>query len=186
MKYNSSVSRSISSDAIVLSSKPFSEADKLITVLSRKFGKMTLVAKGVRRLKSRKCGSLEVFSQIKFMAHITRGLSVVTEVEPVNNFTQLRRDLKKVAVAYFFTEAVLNTTRDEEKHEEVYELLTSCLKKLEQGTELKRIRKEFSIKLAELLGFIPERQFVPDPDELLESIIERRLASVRVGKKLQI
>ena len=178
--------RSFGSNAVVLSAKSYSEADKIITVFSKDFGKLTLMAKGVKRLKSRKRGSLEVFSNIKFFAHKGRGMPVVTEVEIIDNFVDLRKDLKKVSVAYFFAEVVARTTRDEEEHAEIYVLLVNYLKRLEVGSSLKTLRTEFSLEIAEILGFIPKGQFVPNPDEMLESIIERKLGSVRVGKKLQV
>ena len=81
--------RSFGSNAVVLSAKSYSEADKIITVFSKDFGKLTLMAKGVKRLKSRKRGSLEVFSNIKFFAHKGRGMPVVTEVEIIDNFVDL-------------------------------------------------------------------------------------------------
>lgn len=178
--------RNIRSEAVVLSTRPYSEADKLITLFSRDFGKLTLLAKGVRRLKSRKRGGLEVFSHIKFSAYKGKGMPVITEVETVDNFSPIRKNLKKVSVAYFFVEIVSRATREEEKHEAVYELLAWFLKGLSFRSDLKKLRREFSIELAEELGFIPKGQFVPNPDLLLENIIERKLASVRVGKKLQV
>lgn len=177
--------RSFGSSAVVLHSKPFGEADKLITLFSRDFGKLTAVAKGVKRLKSRKRGSLEVFCQIKFFAHKGHGMPLLTEVEIIDNYSRVRRDLRKMSVAYFFVEVVSRTTRDEEKHVEVYDLLVEFLNKLQKSTSLKKDRSDFSLRLAETLGFIPNGQFVPNPDELLENIIERKLGSVRVGKKLQ-
>jgi len=179
------MTRGIVSEAIVLSSRPYSEADKIVSLFSKNFGKITVIAKGVKRLKSRKRGSLEVFSYIKFSAHTGKGLPIITETEMINNYSDLRKDLKRVSVAYFFAEVVLRTTRDEEKHEEVFDLLVYYLQKLEVEKSLKRLRNEFSIELAETLGFIPKGAHVPDADELLESIIERKLGSVRVGRKLQ-
>jgi len=176
----------LSSEAIVLSTKSYAEADKLITIFSKNFGKLTLIAKGVKRLKSRKRGSLEVFSIIKFFAHRGKGMPIITEVEIIDNLAQLRRDLKKVSVAYFLLEVVSKTTRDEERHHEVYNLLADTLKKLTKEIRLKSLRREFSLELMTLQGFIPKNQFVPNADELLENIIERKLGSVRVGKKLQL
>jgi DNA repair protein RecO (recombination protein O) len=179
------MNRSIAGEAVVLSSRDYSEADKIITLFTKYSGKMTTMAKGVKRPKSRKRGTLEVFSQIKFSAHRGSGMPILTETETINNFPKIRPNLAKVSVAYFFLEAVARTIRDEEANDEIYSLLVENLNALEEAKNLKKIRNNFSIALMESLGFIPEGQHVPSPDELLESIIERKLASVRVGKKLQ-
>ena len=176
---------SISTEGIVLSSRAYSEADKIITIYTAKHGKLSFIAKGVKRPKSRKRGSLEVFSHVKLQAQRGKGMPLLTEVEILDSFNPIRKDLKKVAVAYFIAETILRTTRDEEPHAEIYWLLVHYLTKLKKEVLLKKLRNEFSLELAETLGFIPKGQFVPDTDELLESIIERKLGSVRVGKKLQ-
>lgn len=169
---------------MVLSSRTYSEADKIITVFSKNYGKLSLMAKGVRRIKSRKRGSLEVFSLIKFFAHKSHWMPIITEVEIIDTLSGIRRDLNKVSVAYFLAEAVSRTT-GEEKNDEVYNLLVRALGSLEKQVNLKKFRNNFSLELAHALGFIDQNQFVPNPDELLESIIERKLTTVRIGKKLQ-
>lgn len=167
-----------------MSSRSFSEADKIITVFSHDFGKLSLMAKGARRPKSRKRGSLEVFSRIKFIAHSGHGIPIMTEVEIIDTLSDIRKDLKKVSVAYFLAEAITRTT-GEEKNEEIYVLLVNTLNTLKDEENLKKLRNNFTISLAKILGFIDKNQFVPNPDELLESIIERKLSTVRIGRKLQ-
>jgi len=55
---------SYKTEAIVLKRVSFGEADRLVTVFSRNRGKLTLLAKGIRRLTSRKKGHLELFCQV--------------------------------------------------------------------------------------------------------------------------
>lgn len=179
------MNRNIASEAIVLSSKSYSEADKLVTLFSKDHGKITLIAKGVKKLKSRKRGSLEPFSIIKFSAFSGHGMPIMTEAEVLDNLSDFRTNLAKVSVAYFFVEVVYRATRDEEPHKEIFDLLRKSLNRLKSEDKLKKLRREFSIELAEILGFIPEGQFVPNADEMIEAIIERKLGSVRVGRKLQ-
>ena len=82
-------------EAIVLSRKDFSEADRILTVYSKEFGKLSLLAKGIKRPKSRKRGNLEVFSQIKFLAAKTKGLGILVEVALIESFSYLRKDPKE-------------------------------------------------------------------------------------------
>lgn len=180
------MSHSIVSEAIVLSSKPYSDADKIVVVLSKNEGKLGLLAKGVKRPKSRKRGSLEPFSHIKFIAHKSHGLPIVSEVEIIDSFSEIRKDLKKIAVAYFLLEVVSRAIRDNEENDDVYNLLLVYLSRLTEETKLKQLRREFSISLMEVLGFITKDQFVSNADEMVEAIIERKLGSIRVGKKLTL
>lgn len=179
------MNRNVFSEGIVLWSKPYSEADKIVAVFSKNYGKLVMIAKGVRRPKSRKRGALEVFSAIKFYAFKGRGMPVLTETELVQSFGEIRNDLNKVSVAYFFAETVSRTTSEEVPHDEIYDILLDSLETLCASTKLKSLRREFTIRMLTALGFIPEGQFVPNADDLLESVVERKLGSVRVGKKIQ-
>ena len=176
--------RSYLSEGIILARRNFGEADRIIIIFSKSFGKVSLIAKGVRRPKSRKRGHLEVFSHLKFQAAAGRGLDILTEAEIIDNFSTIRKDLKKVAVAYFFMEAVGRTTHENEQHTEIFEFILEYLNKLENAKSLKKLRLDFVLRLLTALGFWPKGKPMLDPDQELEKVIERKLSSVRVGKNL--
>ena len=176
--------KNFSSQAIVLARKNFSETDRILTLFSKGFGKQTFLAKAVRTVKSRKRGHLEVFNLISFSASRGKDLDLMTEAEIVNNFSWVRKNLKKAAVAYFLVDVVRRVTRDDEAHPEVFDLLTEYLQKLEKTTNLKSLRNDFTYHLLVLLGFWPKEKLLSDPDRVLEEIVERELSSIRVGKKI--
>ena len=176
--------RSYSSEAIVLARKNYSEADRVIILYSRGNGKLSFIAKAVRKPESRKRGGLEVFSRIKFSAARGKSLDIITEVEVIDQFAKLRKDLKKVSVAFFFMEVVGRLTRDEEKNEDYYDYINSSLKKLTATNESKKLREGFIYDSLVLLGFWPKGKKMTDPDNVLEEVTERELFSKRVGKKL--
>lgn len=176
--------RRYSSEAIVLARRSFSEADRILVVFSKHYGKLHLLAKGVRKPKSKKRGSIEVFSLIKFSAARGKSLDLVTEVELIDSYRAIRKDLKKVAVAYFFVETIGRVTREEAKHPDVYKLLLSYLKKLESTRSLRKLRKVFVYETLTALGFWPRGKTMQNHDKILESVTERGMNSKRVGKKL--
>lgn len=175
---------SFKTEGIILSTKNYSEADRILIVFTRSYGKLALMAKGVRRLTSRKRGSLEVFNQIKFSVSQSHGMGLITEVEIINPHSPIRKNLKKITLAYYFSEVLIKTTRDGEKHEELYTYLISTLSHLEKAKELKKLRLEFIKNALVLLGFWPASQPLYEPDIVLENVTERRLTTPRIGKKL--
>lgn len=177
--------KNYSTKGLVLAKRDYSEADKILIIFTRDFGKVSTIAKGVKKLKSRKRGHLEIFSHIKFSAAKGRGLDIITEAETINNFQKIRKNLKKASVAYFFVEAVGRTIREGEKNENVYDLLLDYLQKLETETKLKNLRNNFTQELLVMLGFWPKDRTILDPDIILEQIIEKKPNSIRVGKRLQ-
>ncbi len=171
-------------EGVILARRNFSEADRIISVFTKNFGKLSVIAKGVRKPMSRKRGHLEVFSYIKFIAHRGKTLDLMTEVATIDSFTQVRKNLKKVAVAYFVVEVIAKITREEAKNEDLFELLVETLQKLKANQNLRGLREDFVYQALVLAGFWPRGKAMDAPDKILEEVTERRIKSIRVGKKL--
>ena len=178
--------RSYKGQAIVLSSKNFSEADKIFVFYTDNFGKMSVVSNGVRKMSSRKRGALEVFNLIRFQAVKTKGLAILTEVEIRNDFQNIRINLRRISVAYYFMEVISKITREDEVNFKVFDLLARYLTKLSRTVKLKDLRSEFTKEVIILMGFWPQSEPIENPDQLLEEILERKLGSVRVGRKISV
>lgn len=73
-------------DAVVLRVYKLGEADRIITLLTRRHGRVRAVAKGVRRTKSRFGGRLEPFSHIDVQLSEGRSLDIITQVESRDTF----------------------------------------------------------------------------------------------------
>jgi DNA repair protein RecO (recombination protein O) len=172
------------SEGIILGRINYGEADRIISVFSKDKGKISLIAKGVRRPKSRKRGHIEIFSRISFQAVSGRGLDIMTEAEIIDDFKIIRISLKKVSLAYYFMEVIGKITHGGEGNLGVYELLVECLEKLKTTKLLKKLRLEFVQNLIILLGYWPADKALLNPDEELEKIIERQIYSKRVGKRM--
>lgn len=173
-----------SSEGIVLARRSYSEADRILVVYSRNYGKISFIAKGVRKPKSRKRGSLEVFSHIKFSAARGKNLDIIEEAEIIDSFQSIRKNLEKVAVAYYFMEVVGRVTREDEKNERFFTLILEYLQDLKTAKSLRKLRKEFIFQTLVLLGFWPKGKIMDNPDKILENVVEREINSIRVGKKL--
>lgn len=171
-------------EGVVLSRKNFGEADRVITIFTKNNGKVSFVAKGIRNIKSRKKGHLEVFSNIKLSSVTGNGMDIITEAYTIHNFGRIRQDLKKTAVAYYLLETIHKITHDTEKNHELYTLLVDALKKLDSDERATDVKNNFTKEVLVLLGFWPSHLPMHHPDQILEDVIERKLNSSRIGKKL--
>jgi DNA repair protein RecO (recombination protein O) len=172
------------SEGVVIARRDYSEADRFLVVLSKRYGKVTLLAKGVRKPISKKRGALEIFSLIKFAASRGKSFDYVTETQLINSFENIRKDLKRTAVAYFLLEVVAKLTQEDEKQDGIYSLLLDNLKRIEYADYLKKLRKDFIYDSLVELGFWPQGKRMDTPDKLLESITERELSTLKVGRKM--
>lgn len=173
---------SYSSEGIVLARRNYGEADRILSVYSKTHGRISLMAKGVRRPSSRKRGHIEVFNLIKFQAVPGRGLDLMTEAEVIDDFKEIRQTLKKISLAYYLAEVVGKITHEGESSIEIYQLILKTLEKLKTTKALKDLRIDFISRLLVLMGYWPADQYLTNPDEKLEEVIERQISSVRVGK----
>ena len=139
--------------AIVLKRTNFGEADRLVTVFTPDYGKLTLLAKGIRRLTSRKKGHLELFTQVKLQVAVGKNLDLITEAETINSFSKLRQNLNRVRIAYLFSELVNELTAENQEHREVYDLLLANLNQLDQSVAPKDLIENFEKNLLQILGF---------------------------------
>lgn len=169
---------------IILFRRKYSEADRILTIYTKSYGLMSYMAKGVRKTTSRKRGHIEVFSKVRLSAANGRNMDVLTEVETINSYDSVRKDLNRVSLAYFYVEAITKLVKEEEKNLTLFKLLDDSLKNLPKEKNLKNARKRFIEEALTILGFWPRGKGVADADSLLENITERELYSIRVGKKV--
>lgn len=73
-------------DGVVLRTQKLGEADRIVTLLCRRSGRVRAVAKGVRRTKSRFGGRLEPFTYVDVLVHNGRTLDVITQAEVIRPY----------------------------------------------------------------------------------------------------
>ncbi len=178
------MAHSYSSEGIVLGRRNYSEADRILSLYSKEKGRTAVLAKGIRRPKSKKRGHLEIFSLVRYEASAGRGIDLMTEAEVEDDFKEIRRSLAKISLAYYFMEVVGKVTHEQEKNIQLYDLILFFLNKLKTDRKLKDLKKDFIFELLTLLGYWPEGKAMQNPDEILSEVTERQIASARVGKRM--
>ena len=142
----------------MLSRVDFGEADRVVTVFSRQFGKLRVVAKGARRPLSRLGPHLEYFCRSQLMLAKGRDLDVVTGAETVNAHLGLRADLDAYGHASHMVELVARLTEERQEHAAVFDLLGGSLQLLTEGMDPYHVTRHFELALLNHLGFRPELQ----------------------------
>lgn len=175
---------SYSSEGVVLARRNFGEADRILVLYTKSLGRISLIAKGVRHPKSRKRGHVEVFNYIRFQAAKGRGLDLIVEAEAIDDFSLVRKNLKRISLAYYFAEVLGRITHENEPNEELFDLILGYFETLKTEKHLKKLRLSFIYRVLTLMGYWPKGKILPNPDEKLEEVIERQISSIRVGKRM--
>ena len=161
--YTRSMAAPSISEAVVLRSFPFGEADRVLHVYTAASGRLGAIAKGVRRTKSRFGGRLEPFSHVELSLHRGRGeLATVTGASLVRSHDRVRSDPRRLQIGLVGLEAMLRLFTEEERNERAFLALTRFLDALDEHEPARGARPgldplvlSFQLKLLWLSGFMP-------------------------------
>jgi DNA repair protein RecO (recombination protein O) len=173
---------SYKTEGIVLKRINFGEADRLLTLYSKHYGKIRVLAKGVRRVTSRKGGNLEIFNHVSLFLIHGRNLDLLTEAQVINPYKSWRKELKKIGLAYYLCELVDKLTPEGQENQVVFALLRDSLGLIDEKKPLALIR-DFEEELLDELGFGVPLALKRRPGSLkayIESIIEAKIKSPKI------
>ncbi len=151
-----SVEHTLHTEVVILRHTNWGEADRLLVLFSREAGKLRAVAKGVRKMHSRKAGHLEPFTRVKLLMAHGRDFWIVTQAETVDAYLPIREDLVRTAYAAYVVELLDRFIYEEGKNYPVYQLLVETLERIATLPDPFVAVRYYEIRLLDFLGFRPE------------------------------
>ena len=143
-------------EAVVLRHIEWGEADRLVWLFSLEEGKIKAVAKGVRKIRSRKAGHLEPFTRAKLLLAKGRDMLIVTQADTMDAYLPLRDDLPGITYASYVIELLDRFTYEEGENRGLYRLLVETLERLAVGEDREVVIRYFEVRLLDLVGFRPQ------------------------------
>lgn len=151
----------ITTDAIILHSRKFSDSSKILVAFTRDEGKVSLIAKGARNPKSKYGSSLEPlsYSSLTIYKKPQRELHTLGKAEIITPMRRLASDYEKLKAALTVVEAVNLTQVNDMPHVELFTTLHATLQELNnsEGNEF-AFSLWFQFQLAKLMGFMVEAE----------------------------
>jgi DNA repair protein RecO (recombination protein O) len=148
--------RSIRAEAIVLRHREMGEADRLLWLYTRDRGKVRAIAKGVRKIRSRKAGHLEPFTRVNLQFARGRDLLIITQAETIDAFLSIKEELPRLGYAAYVVELLDRFTYDEDENKGLYQLLVETLERLNTEADPLVPVHYFEIRMMDLLGYRPQ------------------------------
>src|SRR5437867_6103405 len=149
-------SRTYRAEAIVLRTVDFGEADRILVLFSRHFGKLHVVAKGIRRATSRMAGHAEPLTHATYQLARGRELDVLTGAEARAIYPDMRDNLSLIAAGWYVAELVDRFTADRVPSAPLFDLLETSLRALDAGINAPTVCRWFDLHLLDRSGFRPE------------------------------
>lgn len=145
-------------EAIVLKTQRSGETSKIITLYSPNFGKLKVIAKGSRGLKSRFFGTLETLNHVSVVYYFkqTREYQFLSQADIIQPYAYIKNDLQKYALATIFCE-LIDKTELEQTNPYLFQVLVDVLDAINKTSKnLPNYYFWFLLKFLKINGFSPD------------------------------
>jgi len=157
----------IKTRGIVLRRIDFGEADQIVTVLTEDQGKIALVAKGARRLKSKFLGKLELLYEAELNYFMGRELGHLNEAVSHILLDERDLDLKSRSLLFYMAETTHKLVAEEQECQKIYHLLREALMNFDTLSS-ESIFYAYLVKLLTELGFMADWSRCSETSEKLD------------------
>lgn len=128
-------------ECLVLRSSDYGEADSILTVLTREFGKISFFAKGVRKVNSKNARHVQLYSKSLFLYDFkeTSAMQRLKSASSVNLYRHMREDLKGSVACALVSEAADGLLLENEPVEGCYEITDKAFSLLDEGRDVETV-----------------------------------------------
>ena len=143
--------------AITLRLTDYRETSQILSVYSRDFGRMSLIAKGSKRKRAHSQGAIDLFQllELVFIERPTAHLHLLTESRVLEEFRGLRQELARGYAAFFVAELLLGLTEESDPDPALFDLAATVLGMLSETQHPDVVLHAFEVRLLERLGLVP-------------------------------
>jgi DNA repair protein RecO (recombination protein O) len=149
----------LSVEGIVILSREYKDSDKSLVIFTKDRGRLSFVAKGVRKLNSKNRSSTDLLVHGEYQLSKGKAYHILNQGQVIEGFMNIRKDLLKTTVAMTMTVFLNDVLVDNMSQSEVYDLLVWTLKRLETTKDPKFLLRYFLIKSILFLGHQPNLDF---------------------------
>ena len=159
--------------SLILKRRNLGEADRILTLLTKYHGKLSAVAKGIRRPTSKKGGNLDLLNLAEVKIAEVKNLAIITEAAVIKSFDKIKNSLAKTTQAYYICELINNLIPEGKNARQVFNLTLTTLNSLNSLippaiSSLNSLMKDFEIQLLKLSGFWSDSMFKDKKPQTLQ------------------
>lgn len=140
---------------VVLRTRDYGEADRIVIIYTEEAGKVPAVAKGARRPRCRLRGVTQNFVLAEYLLFSSKSLDTISQGESIEAFAPLREDLTRMAYASYFAELVDKFTLERARAPELFHLLVEVFTMLCAHVQPEVVARWGELRLMTLLGYAP-------------------------------
>jgi len=170
------MTRSLKTEAIVLKKKSLLEKDMSVSLFTEEEGKLSVLAKGIKKITSRRSPHLQTGNLISIQLHKKNDRYYLKESSLISGFSELKKDRDKVRTLFYLFFVLERLLPDHQKEDIVYSLTKSFLVKLSQSKSNYDTLSLYLNKILKALGYIKKDQSISELEEIVSELINEKLS----------
>lgn len=175
---------SFSDTGIVIRSVDAGEADKFVSIITENHGLQDFIARGARRITSKKAPHLDLFNLVKFQSGRGEHPHFLEQVESISYYPRIKQDFSKVGLCLTIIEILIYTLPVEVEDREIFLSTRSFLEAVEKSDsqkETNRLGRKFGLFLLRHLGYpLPKLPETAKLTTYFESIMSKKLIGPQI------
>lgn len=146
----------LKTEGVVLKELRYRETSKILSVYTKKYGKITVMARGAYRPKSQIIANTQPFSYNEYQLFRGKNFFYLNQGDILDSFYSIREEMERVTYGYYMLELIDKAIPDEQENEKVFKLLIKGLKVLSTlSQEYLKFIVAYEIKFISFLGYKP-------------------------------
>ncbi|PLT30973.1 DNA repair protein RecO [Peribacillus deserti] len=142
-------------EGIVIRRSNYGENNKIITLYTREWGKIAVMARGASKPSSRFSAVTQLFNYGSYLVQPSKGMGGLQQGETVSSMRAIREDIITTAYASYIVELLDKSVEDRKPNPYLFELLYQSLNYINEGYDSEIIKFIFEMKMLDVLGLHP-------------------------------
>jgi len=163
---------------IIIKKTEKGESDNIITVFTEDYGKLILLARGIRKSTSKLSSHSDLFSLVELNFVLGRKDNILTSVIKIDNFNSNKRNLKKIKALAHISYLVDRYFIKEERDDEIFNLFSNAFSYLEKkersDIEINYFLRYFEFRFLSILGYAPKEKKATDLFSSGDKLVRQR------------
>ncbi len=143
-------------EAVIIMHRDFGEADRILRVLTPGLGKISVLAKGVRKSSSRKAPHIEPFTHSSLVLAKGQNFWILTQADTIDRYLQINSDLYRTGLAAYILELSDRLVVEDQPDHSIFRLILDALRQIDESTDPFIPATYYEIRLIDITGFKPE------------------------------
>lgn len=146
----------IKTEGIVIRTRDYGEAHKVVVLYTREHGKIPVMARGVKKTKSRLSFVTQVLTHGQYLYFASSGMGTLNQGETIDSHHPLRQNILSMSYAAYIVELLDKLTEEKQVNPHLFHLLKKTLKFLQDGKDADILCRIFELKLLSIAGYRPQ------------------------------